>query len=91
MSVTQNISANVAGRRAWREVLADQENGALEFPSNPYGDEWNNLPAQAFRRGFDTAAREDGYTYSRVDGEYHEGGEHETDDFPESGDIREWA
>jgi len=90
-SGSAKVAAFEAGRRAWREVFADQENSPLEFPSNPYGDEWNNPPAQAFRSGFDAAARTDGYTYSRVDGEYHEGGERETDDFPEPGDVREWA
>jgi hypothetical protein len=89
---TQDISARAAGRQAWRDVFASGSDGALEFPrENPYGDEWDNPPAQAFRRGFDAAAREDGYTYSRIDGEYHEGGEYETDEFPEPGDVRECA
>ena len=69
------------GKDAWLCVYAGYPETFLEFPSNPYGDEWNNKAAQAFRRGFDDAARADGFTYSDVDGEYHEGGEYQTDEF----------
>jgi len=78
------------GKAEWRALYVTCD--ILEFPStNPYGDEYGNSAAQAFRRGFDAAAREDGYTYSRIDGEYHEGGEYETDEFPEPSDVRECA
>lgn len=80
-------AAYMAGIRAWREAFGNMHIDAPEFPSNPYGDEWRNPPARAFREGFDEAARRDGMTYSRVDGEYHYGGEHETDEFPERGDV----
>jgi len=70
-----------AGAAAWAAIFAREETEPLEFPANPYGDEWDNKPAQDFRRGFDSAARRDGYTYSDIDGEYHEGGEFQTDEF----------
>lgn len=85
----EKVAAFEAGRAAWRAL--DTERDTLEFPTNPYGDEYQNPAAQAFRSGFDVAARKDGYTYSRVDGEYHEGGEFETDELPEAGDVRELA
>jgi len=75
----QKIQAFEAGRAAWRalDLIAD----ILVLPENPYGDEWENPLAQSFRAGFEAAARRDGYTYSRVDGMYTEGGEFETDEF----------
>lgn len=82
------VAAFEAGRAAWRALNTERD--TLKFPENPYGDEYENPVAQAFRSGFDVAARKDGYTYSRVYGEYHEGGEFETDEFPETGDVREF-
>jgi hypothetical protein len=93
--VPETSSAYAHGATAWRVALADDS--APEFPANPYegeyppGDEHGTAAARDFRRGFDDAARRDGYTYSRVTGEYCEGGEHETDEFPEPADVREWA
>jgi hypothetical protein len=82
----QKVAAFEAGRTAWRAL--DLNRDVLEFPRvNPYGDEYGNPIAKAFRSGFDAAARRDGYTYSRVTGEYCEGGEDETDEFPEPGDL----
>jgi hypothetical protein len=81
------IAAFEAGRSAWRQL--DIYTDILELPKNTYGDEYQNPIAQAFRCGFNAAARKDGYTYSRVTGEYCEGGEVETDDFPEFADIEE--
>lgn len=83
------VAAFEAGRAAWRALDTDRD--TLEFPANPYGDEYQNPIAQAFRSGFDVAARKDGYSYSHVDGEYREGGDLETDEYPEAGDVRELA
>jgi hypothetical protein len=68
-----------AGRAAWRALFNSGD--TLEFPENPFGDEWGNPVAKAFRKGFDAAARKSGYTYSNVDGLYCIGGEFETDEF----------
>lgn len=82
-----------AGRVFWQELSrGDSAEYGLEFPkSNPFGDEYGSKAARDFRRGFEDAARKDGFTYSRVTGEYCEGGERETDDFTPPSEQREWA
>lgn len=83
-------SAFQAGRDAWNEFDLDAD--VLEFPKeNPFGDEFDNAQARDFRKGFNAAARQDGYSYSRVTGEYCESGEGETDERTSLSEQREWS
>ena len=86
MLAGDKLSAYEAGRTAWNDSFSFDNTPDFPVDNSFYQDD---LTAKAFRAGFDDAARKDGYTYSRVDGEWHEGGkfEFETDEFPEPGDL----
>jgi len=75
----EKIEAMEAGHAAWHAL--DPLKDLLVLPENPYGDEFENPLAKAFRASFEYAARRDGYTYSHLDGTYCRGGEFETDEF----------